>query len=102
MRAVLVLVAVLAIIGAVLADVSVQSSDIQAAIDADPVLAAELRAAAANGQSLGAGTPMSIDAKIAAQVEALNRAQASAGTSYAARVAEYRAQARAALGVQDN
>lgn len=98
MRAVFVLCALA--LCAYAATVSVASETIQAAIDADPVLAEQLSAAIANArlsdQRLNGQEPF--EAKVAAQVAALNRASPGAGDDFAARVAAYRAQIVAALG----
>jgi hypothetical protein len=80
--------------------VSVQSDAIQAAIDADPVLAEQLNAAIANArlsdQRLNGEEPF--DAKVATTVASLNRASPGAGDAFAARVAAYRAQIVDVLG----
>jgi len=82
------------------ATVSVASETVQAAIDADPVLAEQLNAAIANArlseQRLNGQEPFA--AKVAAQVDALNRAQPGAGDAFAERIAAYRAQIVSALG----
>lgn len=80
--------------------VSVASESIQAAIDADPVLAEQLSAAIANArladQRLNGQEPF--EAKVAAQAAALNSYAAGAGDAFAARVAAYRAQIVDVLG----
>lgn len=80
--------------------VSVQSEAIQAAIDADPVLAEQLNAAIANArlsdQRLNGEEPF--DAKVATMAAALNRVSPGAGDDFAARVAGYRAQIVSAIG----
>lgn len=80
--------------------VTVQSEAIQAAIDADPVLAEQISAAIANAQladkRLNGEEPF--DAKVATIADNLNRASPGAGDDFAARVAAYRAQIVSALG----
>jgi len=82
------------------ATVSVASETVQAAIDADPVLAEQLNAAIANArlseQRLNGQEPFA--AKVAAQVQTLNEAQAGMGDAFGERIAAYRAQIVAALG----